>query len=1066
MATPNIAVDVSHLQSHTTTAAHRGLALFLFLRFLSKSEKKNRARFVLSGLDGSSNDGPGDAKDLIEFVLRTNSADETRNTKALRESRKAAEDRAGRIVLTLDAIAKGQSTSFADVAPALDGLVWRSTLSFTFNGLKTLGVNGDTLRTFPEAFQQGMAARAHLLADNGESAPENWHGALGDRRVHALLMLSSAQLIARDARERTKLRAAVREFNRGMAANGAASRLREQINEIAIDAIGAEILHIEMGEDPFTEQDGQIHDYPWRLEHFGFRDGISQPFVLTDVHGGALPSPPPPGGGRPMPDGTWAPVATGELFLGFKDEDRLVAVEPANARLRDGGTYLVWRKLEQDVAGFHAFLEERRRDPEERARLGAQMMGRWPNGTPIVRHPDAQAATAKNDANTINDFRFEAEDVHGQKCPIGAHVRRTNPRDHLDGEAARRHRILRRGISYGGSLLPPGTNGDGEPRGLLFVALNARIDLQFEFIQRDWINTGEVFGRAGAGLCPLTGASEQRHTDAFQESGRTAPETHLPRFVTTRGGDYFFVPSLDALGALKELGAIADEKDRLPPETNAAYRPGEGSIRPGFELISKERLQDYAKIIIAKPGATLPSTQRLKLSPSSTGQERGVVFLGRHADVAHAQTNSTVFTEKHYLDIGKHLTADTVIIGLPDGDADRKIRTEMLWRAYSAICPTGVNDLHKEMVAFTAQTARQVLARVGPTGRMDLLQQFGFLVPFLFVHQFFGVTGPNWLTPVAIAAKYGRTNAAETPREWLQRAPSVPESSWPYLTLQTWTRFAFAEVFTNINRRGDLAGMARQAAVEMQLYIDQLIAKEAASPSGACNLLAKLVEQWPTAPGNLDDKMRRTRLIITDLLGALMVNVGSPFCRVMELVIDHSMDTSELIAAQGATDDRLLSRFIEEALRLNPAGAIQFRTVKANPDDPNWNKLPSGASVEDGDLVVLMVMAANRDWRVFGNPPPDEFSLSRDANAYLTFGGPKNADAPHPGGDKDASAERMALHHCWGERIGLLLVREMLKACAQLKLMRRAAGPKGDTTPLLGLPNSLHVRFSPTQLSG
>ena len=291
-----------------------------------------------------------------------------------------------------------------------------------------------------------------------------------------------------------------------------------------------------------------------------------------------------------MADGTWAPVATGELFLGFKDEDGLMGVEPANAKLRNGGTYLVWRKLEQDVAGFHAFLEERRRDPDERARLAAQMMGRWPNGTPVVRHPDAQAATTANDANTINDFRFEAEDTHGQKCPVGAHVRRTNPRDHLNGEAARRHRVLRRGISYGGSLMPPGSNGDGEPRGLFFVALNARIDLQFEFIQRDWINSGEVFGRAGAGLCPLTGASEERHTDAFQESGRTAPETHLPRFVTTRGGDYFFVPSLDALGALKELGGIADEKDRLPPDaTTAAYRPGEGSIRPGFELISKEQ---------------------------------------------------------------------------------------------------------------------------------------------------------------------------------------------------------------------------------------------------------------------------------------------------------------------------------------------------------------------------------------------------------------------------------------------------------------------------------------------
>lgn len=1056
MATQGLAVDATRLQPHTTRVAHRGLAVFLFLRFLSKEEKADRARFPAVGIDGSTNDGPGDAKALIEFVQRANAASDG--------SKRSTEDRAGRVIQALTGVAKGRLQSFADVAPTLSGLPWRSTLAFTFNGLKALGVNGATLRTFPEAFQQGMAARAHLLADTGASAPENWHGALGDRRVHALLVLSSTQLVARDVGERARIRAAAREFNRGLGANGSASALRLAINDIAVDAIGAEILHAELGEDPFIEKNGQIQDFDWRLEHFGFRDGISQPFVLTDVHGGALSAPPPPGGGRPLPDGTWAPIAPGELFLGFPDEDGLVAAEPANAVLRNGGTYLVWRKLEQDVAGFHAFLEERRRDGDGRARLAAQMMGRWPNGMPVVRHPDHQPATNAYDAATINDFRFEAEDPHGQKCPIGSHVRRTNPRDHLNGEAARRHRILRRGISYGGALIPPGAPGDGEPRGLFFVALNARIDLQFEFIQRDWLNSGEMFGRVGAGLCPMTGATEGRHTDAFQESGRTAGETHLPRFVTTRGGDYFFVPSVAALEELKKLADIPDEKDRLPPDpTPATYRPGEGSVRTGQELISKERLQAYARAIIAAPGLTLPPVRRLVLSKSVSGQELGVVFLGRHADVAFAQTHSDLFTEKHYLDIGKQLTGDTVIIGLPDNDGDRKIRTEMLWNAYSAISPGGLQTLHQDMAAFAAARAREVLARVGPVGRMDLLQQLGFFVPFLFVHRFFGVTGPNWLTPVAIASKYGRAHAAETPREWLMRAPAVPESAAPYLTLQTWTRFAFAEVFTNINRRSDLAGMARQAAIELQQHIDQLIARERASPSGAPNLLAKLVAQWPSAPGSDEDKFRRTRLIITDLLGALMVNVGSPFCRVMEQIIDHSLDTDEVIARHSASDPKTMRRFIEEALRLNPAGAIQFRTVR-KPENAtaDWNKLPSGGTVEDGDLVVLMVAAANRDWRVFGQPHPDTFSMERDANAYLTFGGPRNASAPHPGGDKDAAPDRTALHHCWGEHIGLLLVREMLTACAQLKLMRRAAGPKGETSLMLGLPYSLHVRFSPT----
>jgi len=1038
MAASALAPSASKLQLHTTSAVHRGIVLFLFLRFLSKGERRDPKKPDAAGRD--CDPGP-----LLSFVLDAGAAEPRRASKR-RVS--GEDDRTGAL---LQAIELRDREGMARVP-------WRSTLSLSFAGIEALGVDPETLRTFPDAFREGMAARARLLGDVGPSDPENWLSALGDGNVHVLLALSSPQILACNVVERTRLREVVREFNTGFGADGRGSTLRGEINAIAAADAKVEILHVELGEDPFEERHGRVHEFESRLEHFGFRDGISQPFVLTDDEG-AKPTPPPPGGGRPAPDGTWAPIAPGELFLGSPDEDGLLAVEPANSRLRNGGTYLVWRKLEQDVAGFHAFLAERRREPAARARLAAQMMGRWPSGAPVVRHPDHDVAAY--DANTINDFRFEAEDPHGQKCPIGAHVRRTNPRDYLDGEAARRHRILRRGISYGGSLIPPGSSGDGQPRGLLFVALNARLDLQFEFIQRDWINSGELFGRAGADRCPITSALDGRYTDAFQESGRAAPETHLPRFVTTRGGDYFFLPSIDALRALKDGETFPRD------DASSTYRPAEGSVRPGPELLTKELLEDYGAAIIGMPGATASPVKRISLA----GQHRDVVFLARHADVAHAQTNSRVFTEQHYLDIGRKLTDDDVIIGLPDGDGDRSARVQMLWDAYSAISPGGIKQLHGEMAQFAAFCARQALMRTGPAGRMDLLQQLGFFVPYLFVQRFFGVTGPNWLTPVAIAAKFGRTHAAETPREWLMRAPEAPPEAMPYLTLQTWTRFAFAEVFTNIVRRGELTAMARQAAGELEQHIDGLIAREQARPSGAGNLLAKLVAQWPNAPGDAKQKLRRTRLILTDLLGALMVNVGSPFCRVMETVLDRGSDLKSMFALHGvdAADDRSIDRFIEEALRLKPAGAVQFRTAKADPDDPNWGKLPSGGELKEGDLVVLMVAAANKDWRVFGPPTgealPMDFSMKRNASNYLTFGGPLNGNAPHPGGPKDAAADRTALHHCWGERIGLLLVREMVRASAQIPLLRRAAGPKGETELSLGLPYSLHVRFPATRLA-
>ena len=135
-------------------------------------------------------------------------------------------------------------------------------------------------------------------------------------------------------------------------------------------------------------------------------------------------------------------------------------------------------------------------------------------------------------------------------CPLGAHVRRTNPRDIGGTNDVRRHRILRRSIGYGGPLLPEGKLGDGNKRGLLFVAVNSRIDLQFEVVQAAWINRGELLGQAGLGRCPITGANRRRAEDAFLEAGAVAPVVGIPRFVITRGGDYFFAPGINALKAI------------------------------------------------------------------------------------------------------------------------------------------------------------------------------------------------------------------------------------------------------------------------------------------------------------------------------------------------------------------------------------------------------------------------------------------------------------------------------------------------------------------------------------
>ena len=153
----------------------------------------------------------------------------------------------------------------------------------------------------------------------------------------------------------------------------------------------------------------------------------------------------------------------------------------------------------------------------------------------------------------LNDFSF-AEDPEGARCPVGAHVRRANPRDALgDGRLARRHRIVRRGMPYGPEATDDERKDDaGSPeRGLLFVCFQASIARQFELIQGDWLADGDVFGlgdQADAVLSP--GVPGGRMLVAGPAGSQARLLTRHDRTVTLRGGGYFVVPSLSGLLAL------------------------------------------------------------------------------------------------------------------------------------------------------------------------------------------------------------------------------------------------------------------------------------------------------------------------------------------------------------------------------------------------------------------------------------------------------------------------------------------------------------------------------------
>jgi Dyp-type peroxidase family len=274
-------------------------------------------------------------------------------------------------------------------------------------------------------------------------------------------------------------------------------------------------------------------------EHFGFDDGFGQPAVASVRDRTAR-------GVRGLFG--WRSLPVGEFVLGYRDGEGALPAAPTGGLGRNA-TYLVYREYDQDVAGFRRFLASAAAEVGEAPEwVGARMIGRWQDGTPLALSPDRPQSRISGDRVRINDFDY-GDDPDGARCPLGAHVRRANPRNGIPygDNMTRRHRIIRRGMPYGPPL-PDGADDDGAERGLLFLCFNADLARQFEFIQREWVLDGNIFGLAND-ADPLLGdgAGTGKMTVQGDPPRFLAP---LPRFVTVRGGEYLFVPGRRGLATL------------------------------------------------------------------------------------------------------------------------------------------------------------------------------------------------------------------------------------------------------------------------------------------------------------------------------------------------------------------------------------------------------------------------------------------------------------------------------------------------------------------------------------
>ena len=404
-------------------------------------------------------------------------------------------------------------------------------LAFTNVGMSQLVPENLLKESFSREFSEGMdiPTRANILGDLDENSNRNWNwGGHENETIHAILMVFE---------ENTEL-------------------LATQLASLEADFEQYGIKNIITLSTRKT---------PENREHFGFKDGLSQPIIKGMEQVSTRQ--------KPVVYGEPNEIQPGEFILGYLNEyDKL----PFSPQLNDGfdlgknGSYMVVRQIEQDVRGFWGFMEKTAQtnahfEGKDAVYVAAKMMGRWPNGNPLTLVPETNQETRVADRN---DFVYTKDDADGLKCPVGAHIRKTNPRDVLDADngktqVSKRHRILRRGRTYGEPLhesMEPAemlkSSREGT-RGLFFVCFNANIGRQFEFIQQAWANSPK-FDNLCNDVDPIIGF--QQHKGKYVAGDFTAQDCpvrkkihEVPQFTFIKGGAYFFMPGLVALKKIAEL---------------------------------------------------------------------------------------------------------------------------------------------------------------------------------------------------------------------------------------------------------------------------------------------------------------------------------------------------------------------------------------------------------------------------------------------------------------------------------------------------------------------------------
>lgn len=860
------------------------------------------------------------------------------------------------------------------------GTVFRN-LAFTAAGLRALGLDEDTLELFPEAFRQGMAARAGLLGDVRHNHPRRWRlprrfggidAAPGDdvvdlTAVHAVLQLRCE---ARGAAALAALELA-----------DAAHPLRTEVAAWAALAPGVRLLSVQAMRRRYRPRNGRDAV----VEHFGYADGEGQPEIES-------------AGGGPLANR----VRLGELLWGHANsaDPAPGAADPARPWLVNG-SFLVLRKYRQFVERLHAAVLATAAQMQQR--LGgelaghvetvyAKLMGRRRDGMPLL----------PTEPGRPNDFDYR-DDAQGQRCPMRAHIRRAHPRTAPEG-SDRAPRLMRRGMSYG----PPAEAGAAD-RGLVFMAYAQSLSEQFEVVQR-WLTGGNSTGIASAASCPLLGvpdngvprifrfelpdAAGQAQVFQVQLEARRALFEDPAVPIQLEWGLYLFAPGMAALCRLRAAADAAAGASAAPVAWQVehglkllqrlqALEPAEHDPPPVRQAKAEAARQGW-KTAVEDPGA-IDRLHAASIWAALRAHHGGLLKTSYGTLVADRALLAEVLldTHKRYSVCGQRERMQQgfgdIYLGL-DAGADYDAQSARMNQAIGALGFGAVfeaaRDAATRKIDAVVAEAQQQACDFGDA-RYDTVLDARELMDHVLgdlCEDWFGVDDQP---PGARRLARGSTDWA-----WHEDQPPLYPGHFTALS-----RHMFQPHPGQVPRDlGPRYGRALRPALRgwVEWHVDQgTLPRAPRSAHGAAP--APLAEAAFAYLKQGYDADFVARLVVGVMMGFIPTLIGAVLNVLLEWRRDGCFETLRS-ALQGRRDAAaacdLLAPAMRRAARMRPMPQLTWRTVLA----PHVLKDRDGREVAlaAGDTVVLAIVSGTQQSLADGQPDPQ-----------LMFGGARAA-APHP----------------------------------------------------------------------